>query len=600
MAGQLDDSFPEHERSVVYRTLEARRDIRHFVPYDLKEDMLQRLLQAAHAAPSVGFMQPWDFIIIRDLATRTKIRDHVRQEKEKAGRHYENEDADLYQRLKIEGIMECSALLAVTCNPERGGNKNLGRVTMPQTAQFSVCAAVQNLWLAARAEGLGVGWVSILEPAWLKNLLCIPEPIDLIALLCVGKAEHFPKDPLLQTAGWRSRESLEKLTHYECWRTPMTSLHDLLSRIEPLDQPLMDEAQKRLDSLTKPVGSLGRLEELAQWLVGVTRQDRPSLSRKVVFTFAADHGVTQEGVSAFPAAVTPEMVRNFLRGGAAINVLARRAGADVVIADFGVAADFGELPGLIARKIGRGTANMAKGPAMTEADAIKAILAGAELALAEKERGAALFATGDMGIGNTTAASALVAALTGAPVEEVTGRGTGIDDEGFRRKVNVIRQALEVNGLNAITPVRTGVQSDVLVRQTSGGDALSVLAKVGGFEIAGLVGVILAGAATRTPVLVDGFISGAAALVACRLAKPKPVRDYLAIAHLSVEKGHQRIARELALVPLLDFRMRLGEGTGAALAMPLLDAACAIYSDMATFAEAGVSGKNESVEPKAL
>jgi len=351
-------------------------------------------------------------------------------------------------------------------------------------------------------------------------------------------------------------------------------LQQLIDRIEPIDGNAMERAQRRLDSLTKPQGSLGRLEELAQWLVGVTREERPRLPRKVVFTFAADHGVAAEGVSAFPAAVTPEMVKNFLRGGAAINVLARQAKAEVVVADFGVATEFGDLKNLRSCKIAYGTANMAKGPAMTEDQAHQAILTGAQLAMAEKERGATLFATGDMGIGNTTAASALVAALTGAPVEEVTGRGTGIDDEGFRRKVNVIRQALEINKVDAENP-------------------LAVMAKVGGFEIAGLVGVILAGAATRTPVLIDGFISGAAALVACRLAQPKPVRDYLALAHLSVERGHQRIARELALVPLLDFRMRLGEGTGAALAMPLLDAACAIFSEMATFQEAGVPEKSE-------
>jgi nicotinate-nucleotide--dimethylbenzimidazole phosphoribosyltransferase len=588
MTDKSDHAFPEHERTAVYRAISARRDVRHFVPYEIGDELLQRLLQAAHAAPSVGFMQPWDFVIIREPATRRTIRDHVLQEKTKAGAHYEDADAELYQSLKIEGIMECSLLIAVTCDPERGGKKNLGRVTMPQTAQFSVCAAIQNLWLAARAEGLGVGWVSILEPQWLKDFLQIPESIELMALLCVGAAEEFPKNPLLQTVGWRRRESLERLMHYERWgnpgdsskeRRPMTTLNDLMARIEPLDQTSMDQAQKRLDSLTKPLGSLGRLEELAQWLSGVTRQNRPRLPRKVVFTFAADHGVTEEGVSAYPAAVTPEMVKNFLRGGAAINVLARQAGAEVIVADFGVNADFGDLKDLVGCKIGKGTANMAKGPAMTEEQATKAILAGARLALAEKERGATLFATGDMGIGNTTAASALVAALTGAPVEEVTGRGTGIDDDTFRRKVNVIRRALEVNKVDAKNPLAT-------------------LAQVGGFEIAGLVGVILAGAATRTPVLIDGFISGAAALVACRLADGKPVRDYLAIAHLSVERGHQRIARELALVPLLDFRMRLGEGTGAALAMPLLDAACAIYSDMATFAEAGVSEKNETVEKK--
>jgi len=350
----------------------------------------------------------------------------------------------------------------------------------------------------------------------------------------------------------------------------MNPLQELTTRIEPLDRARMDEAQKRLDSLTKPVGSLGRLEELAQWIVGVTRQNRPTLPRKVIFTFAADHGIAEEGVSAYPQAVTPQMVLNFLRGGAAINVLARQAKAEVLVADFGVAYDFGEVPNLVARKMGQGTANMAKGPAMSEAQAVRAILAGAELVSAQKTRGISLIGTGDMGIGNTTAASALIAALTGAPVEEVTGRGTGIDDEGFRRKVALIRQALEVNRVNGMNPLAT-------------------LAQVGGFEIAGLVGVILAGAAMRTPVLVDGFISGAAALVACRLAPE--ARSYMAISHLSVERGHERIARELALVPLLDFRMRLGEGTGAALAMPLLDAACALYNEMATFEEAGVSEK---------
>jgi 5,6-dimethylbenzimidazole synthase len=224
MTDKLDASFPEDERTAVYRAIRTRRDVRHFVPYKIEDEQLQRLLQAAHAAPSVGFMQPWDFVIVRDPSTRQKIRDHVHEEKEKAGRHYEQEDAELYQSLKVEGIMECSLLIAVTCDSRRGGKKNLGRVTMPQTAQFSVCAAIQNLWLAARAEGLGVGWVSILEPSWLKDLLQIPESIELIALLCVGAAEHFHKNPLLQAVGWRPRESLEKLTHQERWEPPLTRM----------------------------------------------------------------------------------------------------------------------------------------------------------------------------------------------------------------------------------------------------------------------------------------------------------------------------------------------------------------------------------------
>jgi 5,6-dimethylbenzimidazole synthase len=220
MTDKSNGSFSERERAVVRRAIHTRRDVRHFVPRNIDDEILRVLLQAAHAAPSVGFMQPWDFVIVRDLSTRRKIRDHVLEEKEKAGRHYKDSDAELYHRLKIEGIMECSLLIAVTCEPERGGHKNLGRVTMPQTAQFSVCAAIENLWLAARAEDLGVGWVSVFEPGWLKGLLQIPQSIELIALLCVGAAEEFPNDPLLETMGWKSRESLDKLTHQERWGRP--------------------------------------------------------------------------------------------------------------------------------------------------------------------------------------------------------------------------------------------------------------------------------------------------------------------------------------------------------------------------------------------
>jgi nicotinate-nucleotide--dimethylbenzimidazole phosphoribosyltransferase len=356
-------------------------------------------------------------------------------------------------------------------------------------------------------------------------------------------------------------------------------LESLIESIQPLDVETMQRTKDHLNSLTKPMGSLGRLEELAEWLAGVMRQERPRLPKKVIFTFAADHGVTAEGVSAYPAAVTAQMVHNFLRGGAAINVLARQAEAEVLIADFGVATEFEAIPGLLACKIAPGTANMAKGPAMSEAQAVQAILAGVRLAQAQKKRGASLFATGEMGIGNTTSASALVAGLTGTKVEEVTGSGTGIDEKTFRRKVQAIQKALEVN-------------------QVKADDPLGTLAKVGGFEIAGLVGVILAGAASHTPVVIDGFISGAAALVASRLASHKPVADYLAIAHLSAERGHHLVARQLALAPLLDFHMRLGEGTGAALVMPILDAACAILNEMATFQDAGVSQKNEKAKKR--
>jgi nicotinate-nucleotide--dimethylbenzimidazole phosphoribosyltransferase len=291
----------------------------------------------------------------------------------------------------------------------------------------------------------------------------------------------------------------------------------------------------------------------------------------VILTLAGDHGVVAQGVSAYPQVVTAQMVENFLRGGAAVNVLAGRAGARVVVADLGVAAPVSCHPDLRDCKVAPGTADITRGPAMTPAQCARAVEAGIALVEAERARGADLIGTGEMGIGNTTAASALVAALTGAPVEDVTGPGTGVDAAGRRRKVEAIRRALEVN-------------------RPDPADPLGTLAKVGGFEIAGLVGVILAGAAHRLPVVLDGFIAGAAALVAVRL-QPR-ARGALLAAHRSAEPGHARVLEALRLAPYLDLGLRLGEGTGAALCIALARAAVAILSDMATFKSAGVSDRS--------
>jgi nicotinate-nucleotide--dimethylbenzimidazole phosphoribosyltransferase len=328
------------------------------------------------------------------------------------------------------------------------------------------------------------------------------------------------------------------------------------------------QAQRRLDALTKPPGSLGRLEEIAVRLAAISGRP-PRVAAPVIFTLAGDHGVVAEGVSAYPQSVTAQMVENFLRGGAAVNVLARQAGARVVVADFGVATPLGPPEGLVVRRIGAGTANMARGPAMTRAQAVAAIEAGAALAVEAIAGGADLLGTGEMGIGNTTAASAITAALTGAPADAVTGYGTGLDESGRARKVAVVRRALEVNALDPA-------------------DGLDVLAKVGGFEIAGLVGVILAGAAHRIPVALDGFIAGAAALVADALAPA--ARDALFASHRSAEPGHALALRHLGLEPYLALDMRLGEGTGAALFVMLARAAAAIHAEMATFKSAGVDG----------
>jgi nicotinate-nucleotide--dimethylbenzimidazole phosphoribosyltransferase len=350
----------------------------------------------------------------------------------------------------------------------------------------------------------------------------------------------------------------------------MTLLVNTIAQIGPLDAAAMDAARRRQAQLTKPEGSLGRLEELTIQIAGITGQAQPQPQRPAVIVMAADHGVARQGVSAYPAEVTPQMVANFLSGGAAINVLARHVGARVLIVDMGVAGIIAPHPDLIDRKIAPGTQDFSLTPAMTTDQARQALEAGITVVSAAIASGADLIATGDMGIGNTTAASAIVAAITGEPVTSVTGRGTGVDDAGLVRKISVIEQALALH-------------------RPDPGDGLDILAKVGGFEIGGLAGVMIGAAARRVPVVLDGFISGAAALIATRLAPA--LRPYLIAGHRSVERGHTAVFTHLDAEPLLELGMRLGEGTGAVLAQSLCIVACKALAQMATFGEAGVADK---------
>jgi len=348
-------------------------------------------------------------------------------------------------------------------------------------------------------------------------------------------------------------------------------LNNLIESIQPVGTKLEPQIQAHLDDLTKPQGSLGRLEEIAMRCCMITNTIEPKLGKKIIFTFAGDHGVAEEGVSAFPAEVTPQMVLNMIGGGAAVNVLGRHAGAENRVVDIGVNHDFGEIPGLVHRKVRSGTDNICKGPAMSLEEAEEALLAGVQLAKEAKQEGATLLGTGEMGIANTTPSSALFAAMIPCPPAEVTGRGTGIDDEHLTHKTKVIEQALETN-------------KELLI------DPLSVLAAVGGLEIAGICGLCLGAAAERIPVVVDGFISSAAAYVACKLNPA--VKDYLFFSHRSAEAGHAVFLDTFQTKPILDLGLRLGEGTGAALAMNIIEASIKIYNEMATFSGAGVAESN--------
>ncbi|MDQ8735261.1 nicotinate-nucleotide--dimethylbenzimidazole phosphoribosyltransferase [Paenibacillus sp. LHD-38] len=345
-------------------------------------------------------------------------------------------------------------------------------------------------------------------------------------------------------------------------------LLETIKKIKPFNEEAAAQAVQHSDSLTKPPGSLGKLEAIASQIAGISGHLWPDLSRKAVIVMAGDHGVCEEGVSAFPQAVTPQMVMNFLNGGAAVNVLARQAGAEVICVDIGVNADL-EHERLLSRKIVRGTANMAKQPAMTREETLIAIMVGVDIVNEKVKLGFRLFATGEMGIGNTTASAALTTVLTGLSPEESVGRGTGINDASWLNKVDVVKRAIAVNELDADA------------------DPIDVLARVGGAEIAGLAGVIIGAAANGCLVVIDGYISSAAALVASRIAKQS--LPYMVASHLSHEQGHLKLLESIGLLPMMQLEMRLGEGTGAVLGFHFIDAALLLMQEMATFESAGVT-----------
>jgi nicotinate-nucleotide--dimethylbenzimidazole phosphoribosyltransferase len=348
----------------------------------------------------------------------------------------------------------------------------------------------------------------------------------------------------------------------------MSTLNETIDSIKAPDESLKTDIQAHLDDLTKPQGSLGKLEDIAMQYCLVRGTATPELPRKKIFCFGGDHGVADEGVSAFPQEVTPQMVMNMLGGGAAINVLARHANAELTIVDMGVADPMDAAEGLCRRKVKSGTDNIAKGPAMTTGETTQALEAGIELAEAAIADGITLLGTGDMGIANTTPSTALFAVYLNLAPEDITGRGTGVDDAGLKHKTEIIKQAIAVNSDSLDTP-------------------LNILASLGGCEIAGICGLILGAAANKTPVVIDGFISTAGAVAAMMINKN--AKDYMFFSHMSQEQGHTKILSELDAKPILSLDMRLGEGTGAALAMTIIEASIKIYNEMATFSSAGVS-----------
>ncbi len=581
----MAEGYPPEQRDAVYKVIAERRDVRRgFRPDPVPGDVLGRVLAAAHQAPSVGFSQPWDFIVITDRTRRERIAALARRRRDEFAAGLPGARARAFDQLKIESILDTPVNIVVSCDRTRGGRHTLGRATQPRTADFSSVLAVANLWLAARAEGLGVGWVSFFDERELAAELGLPAHLEVIAYLCVGYVTEFAPEPELQTAGWARRRPVAWAVHAEEFgrrgmpgEEPVDPLADLLAAIAPADADAMTAARERQDRMTKPRGSLGALEDVSVRLAGLAGSCPPPLPEPAcVAVFAADHGVHAQGVSPWPQEVTAQMVANFLAGGAVVNAFAAQAGAEVTVVDVGVAADLEPVPGLLPRKIGRGTADFTAGPAMTRDQAVAAVVTGAEIARDLVAAGNRCLVTGDMGIANTTASAALICAFTGADPAEATGRGTGIDALTYAKKIEVVCRGLARHQPN-------------LPSSPEPADPLAVLAAFGGFEHAALAGFILGAAALRVPVILDGVIAGAAALAAVALA-PDAIAACFA-GHRSAEPGHAITLSYLGLRPLVDLGLRLGEGTGAVLALPLVQSAARALRDVATFDSAGVADK---------
>lgn len=603
--------FAPDAKQAVYEVIALRRDVRNFRPGPVPEAVVRRILEAAHRAGSVGLMQPWDFVLLRTAQRKAEAYALFRRATERAATHYDDDRRATYGALKLQGILDAPLCICVTCDTTRGGPHVLGRDSIPEMDRYSTCLAVQNLWLAARAEGVGVGWVSIVDNAELARMLELPAYVVPVAFLCLGYPVEFSAGPMLEATGWRARLPLDALIHEERWdarrsverphadtivrahphasdvdvdarasRPPLPAFRDRIHVADP-DGVRGARVRARLDALAMPRGSMGRVEALAIRLAAAQGRDAPRATRRRVLVFAGDHGVAAEGVSAYRPDVTARLCYNMVAGGAVVNALLRAQGCEtqdpgaraaaltVEVIDVGVTHTFGNDARVRAAKVRRGTRNLATQSAMTQAEVIAAIDAGAASVL----DGAAcdVLAVGEVGIGNTTSAAALLALLTGTDADAVVGSGTGVGTRTRARKVAVVARAL--------ARVRSGGDADTA-------DPLEYLARVGGLEIAALCGAILAAAERRVPVVLDGFITGVAALLAVRLVPQ--VADYLVASHRSAERAHGMVLAQLGLEPLFALDLRLGEASGAVLALPLLQAACALLTDVRTFEEAGI------------
>jgi nicotinate-nucleotide--dimethylbenzimidazole phosphoribosyltransferase len=555
-------AYGEDDLAAVHRVIAERRDVRRFRPDEVPEETLRRVLEAAHRAPSVGLMQPWRMIVIRSVETRMEVRRLAQRERLRQGGKFEGRAAQFLDQ-KVEGVVEAPLGICVCCDHGDPGEEVLGRATIPETDVYSTACAIENLWLAARAEGLGVGWVSFYRPEDMRSLLDIPDRVDPIAYLCLGWPDERPVRPGLEASGWSSRMPLEDVVMDERWQGDGGRREDVAPAPGP-DRAAAIAARDRSDQLVKPPGSLGALEGLVERWASITGEPPPAELRAGILICCADHGHVRHGTSLYSSRVSSQVAAAAVAGETAAGVLARRGEHELLVADLGLS---GETPdGVRDAKVAEGSADLSAGPALSEAQLDAALGTGAALAAELAERGVDCLVLGEIGIGNTTTTAALASALTGAPGSLTVGRGAGVDSGGIERKRALVDDACSLHG--APLPAR------------------EALLAVGGLELAALAGAIGEAARRRVPVVLDGYAVGTAALAAT-LLEPA-AGEILVASHRSAEPGHRLVLAELGLEPLLDLRLRLGEASGGLLALSLIESMGTLHRQMGTFEETAV------------
>jgi nicotinate-nucleotide--dimethylbenzimidazole phosphoribosyltransferase len=550
--------------------IKARRDTRHFTDDQVPESVLSQALLAGHRAPSVGLTDATRYYLIKSAEVKKAIKELFLDFDKKAADATDNESQkEQYKALKLEAIEEAPIGLVIGYDRSVLDSFTIGTVGSSEAIKFSAVCAAQNIWLSLTEQGFSMGWVSILNYYDFKKIIGLPDHIEPLGYFCVGKpATDYDDQPMLQQLKWREKEELPMVS--EITKVGVQEISTITkNKVVEYSFGLIEKLKDKIDQKTKPQGSLGVLEKMALQIGTVFQSLTPQIYTPTIVVFAADHGIANHGISAYPQDVTRQMVTNFLEGGAAINVFCNQNNISIAIVDAGVNYDFASNTKLISSKIDKGTQSFLVGPAMSKSQMELCLQKGGEVVANIARQGSNCIGFGEMGIGNTATAAILMSVITGFTLDDCIGNGTGVNEQQFTKKQTILKKALE--------------------NYKGSQDLDSLITYFGGFEILQMAGGMLEGYQNNMIILVDGFISTVAYLIAFK-KNPSIVRNAI-FCHQSAEKGHQKLLQYLEVSPILQLDLRLGEGTGCAIVFPIIKSAVAFLNEMASFESAGVSNK---------